>query len=106
MAHRRLRWRVPALLLAIGVLAACAGGSDGAAPTAAPATLAPAAVNAAPDVVATAAPSEEAAATAPAEAAAPAAPVDWLRTASVEGDYFVLGNPDAPVRILDYSDFL
>lgn len=31
---------------------------------------------------------------------------DWTVNAFVEGDYFVLGNPDAPIRLLDYSDFL
>lgn len=34
------------------------------------------------------------------------ATVDWLSTASIEGDYYVLGNPNAPVRLIDYSDFL
>ena len=31
---------------------------------------------------------------------------DWLNTAAVEGDYYILGNPAAPVRLTDYSDFL
>lgn len=31
---------------------------------------------------------------------------DWTQVAGVEGDLYVLGNPDAPVRIIDYSDFL
>lgn len=30
---------------------------------------------------------------------------DWLQTASVDGDYYVLGNPASPVRLIDYSDF-
>jgi hypothetical protein len=34
------------------------------------------------------------------------AAVDWLRTASVEGGLYVLGNPAAPLRLTDYSDFL
>lgn len=37
---------------------------------------------------------------------ATATPVDWLTTATVEGDYYVLGNPAAPIRLRDYSDFL
>jgi hypothetical protein len=31
---------------------------------------------------------------------------DWAFVATVEGDYFVRGNPAAPVRLIDYSDFL
>ncbi|NJN84571.1 MAG: hypothetical protein HC802_21315 [Caldilineaceae bacterium] len=31
---------------------------------------------------------------------------DWTGMASVEGDYFVLGNPNAPLRLIDYSDFM
>jgi protein-disulfide isomerase len=31
---------------------------------------------------------------------------DWSQVAGQEGDLYVLGNPDAPVRIVDYSDFL
>jgi hypothetical protein len=34
------------------------------------------------------------------------APTDWATTATLEGDYYVLGNPAAPVRLIDYSDFL
>jgi protein-disulfide isomerase len=37
---------------------------------------------------------------------ASAAPVtDWTRVVTVEGDYFVLGNPAAPVRLVDFSNF-
>lgn len=32
--------------------------------------------------------------------------VDWTSTASIEGDYYVRGNPNAPIRLIDYSDFL
>ncbi|MEZ4859908.1 MAG: hypothetical protein R3C14_01300 [Caldilineaceae bacterium] len=32
--------------------------------------------------------------------------VDWLATVTVEGDYYILGNPAAPIRLIDYSDFL
>ena len=41
--------------------------------------------------------------------AAPATPteaIDWTQTASVDGDLYVLGNPAAPIRFIDYSDFL
>jgi protein-disulfide isomerase len=34
------------------------------------------------------------------------AATDWSQVAGQEGDLYVLGNPDAPVRIVDYSDFL
>jgi len=34
------------------------------------------------------------------------APVDWLATASREGNVYILGNPNAPIRLNDYSDFL
>ena len=32
--------------------------------------------------------------------------VDWTTTASVDGDHYVLGNPNAPIRLIDFSDFL
>lgn len=32
--------------------------------------------------------------------------VDWLATVTIEGDYYILGNPNAPIRLIDYSDFL
>jgi hypothetical protein len=31
---------------------------------------------------------------------------DWLTTVTVVGDYYILGNPDAPIRLVDYGDFL
>ncbi len=31
---------------------------------------------------------------------------DWTQTASVEGDFYVFGNPAAPIRLVDFSDFL
>lgn len=31
---------------------------------------------------------------------------DWSQVAGREGDLYLLGNPDAPIRIVDYSDFL
>jgi hypothetical protein len=35
----------------------------------------------------------------------PTALADWTTTATVEGDYYVLGNPQAPIRLIDFSDF-
>ncbi len=32
--------------------------------------------------------------------------IDWLTTATVDGNHYVLGNPNAPIRLVDYSDFL
>lgn len=34
------------------------------------------------------------------------APTDWTTHAFVDGDYYVLGNPEAEVSILDAGDFL
>jgi protein-disulfide isomerase len=31
---------------------------------------------------------------------------EWASVATLEGEYFVRGNPAAPVRLIDYSDFL
>ena len=31
---------------------------------------------------------------------------DWVNVACVEGDLYIRGNPNAPLRLLDYSDFL
>jgi hypothetical protein len=44
---------------------------------------------------------------APAQVELPTAtpPPNWLKSASIEGDYYLLGNPAAPVRLVDYSDF-
>ncbi len=54
--------------------------------------------------------------TAPATAEATVAPTvvvteatastDWVNTASVDGDFYVRGNPSAPIRLIDFSDFL
>ena len=102
-------------ILALGILlAACGGGQEAApaqppveAPTAAP-TMAPVAE---PEVVEKEAPvAAETGTDLPAPTVEPTpaapAPVDWLTTVTVEGDYYILGNPAAPVRLLDYSDFL
>lgn len=32
--------------------------------------------------------------------------VDWTATVTIDGDYYVRGNPGAPIRLVDYSDFL
>lgn len=37
---------------------------------------------------------------------ADAAASDWTTTASIDGDYYMLGNPAAPIRLIDYGDFL
>lgn len=34
------------------------------------------------------------------------APTDWLTTVTVEDGLYILGNPNAPIRLIDYSDFL
>ena len=34
------------------------------------------------------------------------AQVAWADVATVDGDYFVRGNPAAPIRLVDFSDFL
>lgn len=39
-------------------------------------------------------------------AEAPDAQVVWVDVATVDGDYFVRGNPAAPIRLVDFSDFL
>lgn len=33
-------------------------------------------------------------------------PIDWLTQATADGSFYLLGNPNAPVRLIDYSDFL
>ncbi len=114
MACRTKNWGASALLLALVSLSACGAGGDTVALPQAEAPSAATVAEAAAVQAGTTVPVEAVATLAPAIAetaaeapeAAPAAPVDWLQTASVEGDYFVLGNPEAPVRILDYSDFL
>ncbi len=98
------------LLAVVLLLAACGRSATPTADVAATATTAPAAV-----IVATTAPlttTTETMATgeittgAVTTATVPGQTADWLNTASVEGDYYILGNPAAPVRLTDYSDFL
>ncbi|GEM_PF-1442073 len=43
---------------------------------------------------------------APTEAPAVQETPDWSRNAWLDGDLYVLGNPEAPIRLVDYSDFL
>jgi protein-disulfide isomerase len=88
-------------LLSALMLAAC-GPSEP--PAAAP--LLPTATLAVPTATAAAVPTVTPAAAALAPTAVPETAADWTQTVTVEGDYYVLGNPDAPVRITDYSDFL
>lgn len=41
------------------------------------------------------------------EPSATPTPVDWLKTVGRTGDQLItLGNPDAPVTMIDYSDFM
>lgn len=98
---------------ALFLLAAC-GGSE--APAPAPTTAANEAAAPSPTPMAatpTQAPTEIAATqAAPAETETPATPAaqpipqDWRQHAYREGDLFFLGNPAAPIRMIDYSDFL
>ncbi len=118
------RWRRAAcawLLLCVGVMAAaCADRPQTAAPArAAPteavvaeAAPAPTPVAASPADADRAAEAQSAAETpseaetdSATEAAAPAAR-DWTQFVAVEGNYYLMGNPEAPVLILDVSDFL
>ena len=90
-----------------------------------PSPAAPSAVTTTPAVNAVAATAQPAdsptavPATAPAEVASEAAPTsapptatpipeaeDWSQTVTVEGDLFIRGNPAAPIRLVDYSDFM
>ena len=33
-------------------------------------------------------------------------PTDWTQVATLEGDLYILGNPAAPIRLVDFSDFM
>lgn len=44
--------------------------------------------------------------TPPATEALAQEPPDWLTTVTVEDGLYILGNPNAPIRLIDYSDFL
>src|SRR5262245_17456815 len=89
------------LWLLIGVLGLAACSTATAPATAAPpatAVVQPATPTSLPTVAATAAPT-----VAPTVATTT---TDWVNTASVEGDLYVRGNPHAPIRLIDFSDFL
>jgi hypothetical protein len=58
-----------------------------------------------PEITETAPPVEESAAETPSPEAV-AEPMDWSQNAFVEGDFYIRGNPAAPIRLVDYSDFL
>jgi len=112
-------------ILALGILlTACGGGQEGAPAQAAVPTQPPVEVQpVAPTTAPTEAPVAEVTVVEKDESATPVvvvdlptatpepegvapASADWLTTVTVDGDYYVLGNPAAPVRLLDYSDFL
>lgn len=120
------RWRRAAcawLLLCVGVMAAaCADRPQTAAPelaapteavvaeaaptsTPTPVAASPADADRASEAQAAAETPPEAETDSVTEAAAPAAR-DWTQFVAVEGNYYLLGNPEAPVLILDVSDFL
>lgn len=87
-----VRWSLPWAVVALLALGACGPAPEQAgAPVAVEATSAPTAPPAPPQAIE--------------PAAAPDVPTSWLEIATVEGDYYVLGNPAAPVRLVDYSDF-
>ncbi len=98
---------LPMFLLAAMLLSACGGAAEPTAPPPAPEAVAAASPTPAP------APTEPlAAAVAEAEMAEPttepaAEPTNWLTSEGklADGRTF-LGNPDAPVTMVDYSDFL
>lgn len=93
-----------AALLAALAIAAC-GTPDAPAPQDAPAAPT---VQLPPDAPASIPTKPEVPAAEPAQAASPeaTAPADWTQTVTQEGDYWVLGNPAASLRLIDYSDFL
>lgn len=101
-------WWIYICLLGLSILflAGC-GAEEAVAPTvSASPTLAVAATTA--SVGPTAAPTEVAA-DAPTVASVMVAEdtsADWVNVASIEGDLYIRGNPNAPLRLLDYSDFL
>jgi protein-disulfide isomerase len=97
--------------LLILILSACVGApgaeSVETTPAALPATVAP--VETATLAIATVAvlpPTEDAAPEATPSPEVADEPTDWTQTVFVEGDFYVRGNPAAPIRLVDYSDFL
>ncbi len=78
-------------------------------PTDTPAPIEPTATSAPVEPTATSAPVEP---TATPQPVAPPAPTDtpapapdWTQTASLVDGLYVRGNPNAPIRLIDYSDF-
>lgn len=102
------------MLVLVGLLAACRMPYEPDAQMADP----PAAAT--PEPVATPVPEEPTPAPTPEAEAAETAPevqeptpeadvpavADWTQHVWVDGPYYVMGNPDAPVTIIDVSDFL
>ena len=110
---------VGGLLTCSLILSGCAGAPPAAeAPTgdvpAAPAGDTAAAQPTAAQPEPTVPPAEDAAAAAPPILVPTEEPVDtpiaetpdWTITAAVDGDYYILGNPQAPIRLIDFSDFM
>ncbi len=121
----RFLFRATLFLGLIVVLAACGGQSKSnqEAPSAAeqpaaeqPAAEQPAAEQASASSAVTDTPAPVAAASSqeptaaleatPTEAPAAQESQDWSQNAWQDGDLYVLGNPEAPIRLVDYSDFL
>lgn len=102
--------------LAVVLFLAACGSAEPQAPIAP--TVAAVAQQTAPTAPATVAPTDTPASppTAPATVAPTMAPTtvvtvattsnDWVNTASADGDLYVRGNPSAPIRLIDFSDFL
>ncbi len=116
----RFLFRATLFLGLVVVLAACGGQSKSSqeAPSTAeqpaaeqPAAEQPAAeqASASSAVTDTPAPTQEPTAAleaTPTEAPAAQETQDWSQNAWLDGDLYVLGNPEAPIRLVDYSDFL
>lgn len=101
----RLRtWGALAVLgLALSACPPAAPSAPVAAPPTAAATLTP---TVAPNADALPTPATAATPNTAEPAAAMDTTVDWTTVATVDGDYYVLGNPAAPIRLIDYGDFL
>ena len=91
----RIATAVIVCLVSLWLIAGCAARpSTPPAPTATPAPASePVAATAIPEPVTTATPVESGV-------------VDYTQIATVEGDFYTLGNPDAPVLLINFSDFL